>query len=125
MIAARRELGKAYTLDPQSAPNLYYYSLALQKRGEPPSDNAITAALEAHALAPMVDSYALHAAALLIQVNRRDEAKAVLTPLSTNPHVPARAAWVSGIIAAIDRHAPIGEILATIRNGPQKPADSK
>ncbi|WP_443749857.1 hypothetical protein [Asticcacaulis solisilvae] len=126
MEKARAEMGKAYTLDPQNAPNLYYYSRALEKPGEPPSDNLITAALEAHALAPMVDTYALHAATVLIRGNRLDEARAVLVPLSTNPHNPEQAAWVSGIIAVIDRHATREEVLAALRTGPEKkPAEGK
>jgi Flp pilus assembly protein TadD len=110
MDKARRELGRAYTLDPLDAPTLYYYARSLARAGQPPSDNMIAAAMEAQALEPNVSNYSAYAAFLLIQRDRFDEAKEMLTSLASNPHAPREAAWAKSVIAAIDRHASPQEI---------------
>lgn len=114
MAAARKALGKAYLIDPLNAPNLYYYSLALDVPGQPPSDNMITAAMEAQALSPSVDTYAIRAANLLVARERFDEAKTMLIPLASNPHAPAEAAWAGNVIAVIDRHGSKDEVRAAL-----------
>jgi len=113
--AARAALGKSYQLDPLYAPNLYYYSLALAVPGQPPSDNMIAAAMEAQALAPSVETYALRAANLLAVRDRLPEAKEMLIPLASNPHAPKLAAWAANIIAVIDRQGSQPEVLAALR----------
>lgn len=115
MKAARAALGKSYQLDPLYAPDLYYYSLALAEPGQPPSDNMIAAAMEAQALAPSVETYAVRAASLLIARDRMDEAKEMLVPLASNPHGPEQAAWASNIIAVIDRKGTRQEVQAAMR----------
>jgi tetratricopeptide (TPR) repeat protein len=113
--AARAALGKSYQLDPLYAPNLYYYSLALAVPGQPPSDNMIAAAMEAQALSPSVDTYAVHAAQLLVVRDRMAEAKEMLIPLASNPHAPKPAAWAANIIAIIDRQGSQAEVLAALK----------
>ncbi len=115
MAAARQALGKAYLIDPLNAPNLYYYSRALDVPGQPPSDNTIMAAMEAQRLSPSVDTYAIRAANLLVARERFDEAKTMLIPLASNPHAPQEAAWATNIIAVIDRHGSKAEVVAALR----------
>ena len=115
MAAARQALGKAYLIDPLNAPNLYYYSRALEVPGQPPTDNMISAAMEAQALSPSVDTYAIRAANLLIARQRFDEAKTMLIPLASNPHAPQEAAWAGNVIAVIDRKGSKTEVQAAMR----------
>jgi hypothetical protein len=114
MEAARAALGKSYKLDPLDPPDLYYYSLALAVPGEPPSDNMIAAATQAHDLAPSVDIYAMHAARLLVRRGRLAEAKDVMVVLAGNPHQPKLAAWAANVMAVIDRQGSQQEVLAAL-----------
>ncbi len=124
--AARAALGRSYQLDPLYAPDLYYYSLALEVPGQAPSDNMISAAEEAQALAPSVDTYAVHAASLLAARDRLSEAKIMLVPLASNPHAPEESAWAANIIAIIDRGGTSQEVLAALKTPVSKdpPASS-
>ena len=114
MAAARQALGKAYLIDPLNAANLYYYSRALDVPGRPPSDNMITAAVQAQMLAPAVDPYAIHAATLLVARGRFDDAKTMLAPMASNPSFPEKAAWAQRIIAVIDRQGSQAEVEAAL-----------
>ena len=127
MKQARIALGKSYKLDPLNPGDLYYFSLALQDQAPEPTDNAINAAMEAHYLAPSVESFAFQAAQLLIRKGRLDEAKEVLSPLASNPHYPELATWVKGIIAAIDGGASKDDVLKAMSRPPNAatPDDGK
>ncbi len=108
---ARTILGKAYTLDPLDAANLYYFAMAQQNPLGASDDNTVTAAVEAHALAPSVREYAALAALMLVQNDEMDEAKTMLYPLASNPHGGPAQDWAAAIIAAINKGAGKDEVL--------------
>ncbi len=114
MKHARSALGRSYQLDPLRPVNLYYFSLAGRDQPDYPSDNIITAAIQAHDLAPSVDEYAINAAVLLIHKSRMDEAKEMLYPLASNPHSQQLAQRMQAVIAAIDAGKSAPEIMATL-----------
>ena len=127
--AARIALATSARLDPLYAPAFYYYSLALAVPGQLPSDDMISAAMSAQALAPSVETYSLRAANLLVARGRLAEAKQMLIPLASNPHQPAQAAWATNIIAIIDRQGSQADVLdalkAPVDPGATKPAPGK
>ena len=108
---ARSHLGRAYGLNPLHAPTLYYLSRA--QRGQPgyPNETAINAAIQASNLAPAVDTYAFHAAHLMIMIDQPEDAEILLTPIANDPHGKAIASIAKGVIAAIRAKAPKSEIL--------------
>ncbi len=113
---ARAALGKAYQLDPLDAPNLYYYAHAQADVPGTIGENAVTAAIAAHDLAPSVKAYAFYAARLLIDRNRLDEASIVLIPLADNPHAQETADRARKLIDAIKAGKPKNEILALLQS---------
>ena len=121
---ARVALGKAYTLDPLNAANLYYFVLAQQGQPGYPDDNTITAIIQAHDLAPSVTSYAVLAAELLVQTGDMAEAKTMLFPLASNPHGGKARTWATDIIAAIDKGGSKDDILKQMRT-PLSDSDSE
>ncbi len=124
---ARAALIQAYKLDPKNAPNLYYLSLA--EKGQPgyPTDTAVDAASQAHALAPSVPDYALQAARLLLQTNHMPEAKEMMMTIASNPHLEEASKWASDIIAAIDAGKSKDEVMKMLDTpiGGAKPATAK
>ena len=122
---ARTWLGKAYTLDPLNAADLYYFALSQQDQPGYPDDNALTSAVQAHDLAPSVSSYALLAAELLVETGDMQTAKTMLYPLASNPHGGAIRSWASGIITAIDNGASKDEVLKLMRTQSDSKGDDK
>ncbi len=113
MLKARTALGRAYQLNPLSAPALYYYSLSLGNGTN--TENNVNAAIQAHNLEPSVDVYAVRAAMLLILRDRMDEAKVMLYPLANNPHNDLESRWATAVIAAIDAKMSKEDLLKQIQ----------
>ncbi|HVZ29679.1 MAG TPA: DUF1570 domain-containing protein [Asticcacaulis sp.] len=114
MKKARNAFGKVYQLDPTNATNLYFFALAHSDLPDYPDDNTVTAAVEAHALAPSTVRFAVLAANLLIRTGKTDEAKTVLYPLASNPHNDKLSRWATAIIAAIDSGAKKEDLLGML-----------
>lgn len=115
MKLARDDLYKGYQLDPLSAADLYYLSLAQQDLPGYPNDTAVNAAMQAQILVPSVTGYATQAAGVLIQKARYDEARTMLQPIANNPHGGKASAWAQAVIDGIDAHKSQDEITALFK----------
>lgn len=108
--AARQIVGKAYPLDKSDYRLLYAYAFCRGVEPGFPTENDVTALLEARELAPSVDEISILAGATLLRRGRRDQAVAVLTPVANNPHgggatVAARALIAGKTLAAAQAEA--------------------
>ncbi|WKL56268.1 hypothetical protein Q1W73_11260 [Asticcacaulis sp. ZE23SCel15] len=112
MKKARTAFGKAYTLDPLNAVNLYYLSMTARIGPNGPDNSSLNAAYEAHLLAPSIPEYAMNAARMLISKDRMADARRAMASLANNPHGGAFAQWVGTIIAGIDAGKTKTEVLA-------------
>ena len=112
MAKARTAFLASYKLDPLSAPDLYYLSLADQRLNGADSKSAINAAVQASNLAASVDTYAENAAYMLIEAGDYDDAAGLLAPLASDPHSPDNAALARTIIGALKAGKDKAEILA-------------
>ena len=118
--AARPHLGKAYALDNEDFRPLYAYTLSRSIEPQFPSDNDLTALLEARALAPSVQELSLRAGMALIRRGRRDEAKIILTAVANNPHGGSAAAQAKALIEG--KTAAAAEPVAKEADGQSVPA---
>jgi len=108
--AARAPLGRAYQLNKSDFRPLYAYALARSIEPNFPTDNDLSALLEARYLAPAVQENAYRAGMALLRKGRRDEAARVLAPVINNPHggrsaARAREMLNSGRIGVVDIEA--------------------
>ncbi len=113
---ASQALAIAYTANPDDAATNYFLALSLDTGDEPPSDNAVNAAVGAVDAAPSVYDYAELAAIFELRRNDRDDAIALLKPFSNDPHAPKRAERVRGALAAISQGADIEKVRAALKN---------
>ncbi|HEY0651254.1 hypothetical protein [Phenylobacterium sp.] len=105
--AARPMLAKAYQLNKTDFRPLYAYALSRSIEPTFPTDNDLTALLEARYLAPAVQENSIRAGLALLKKGRRDEAARMLAVVINNPHggafaARAREALGQGMIGAID-----------------------
>ena len=96
---AKQQFLKAYRLRKVDAANLYFLSYALPGGGT--NVNVVNAARGAHALAPGIDSYAMHEALVDLEAGQRDQAIMALAPLVSNAHDPQRAEQMRAAVTAI------------------------
>jgi len=125
--AARAPLGKAYQLDKTDFRPLYAYALARSIEPNFPTDNDMSALMEARYLAPAVQETAWRAGMALLQKGRREEAARVLAPVINNPHAGKAAARArellnSGRIGVLDLQEPEDEEEPAPPQPPAKPA---
>ena len=79
-------LTQAYKLDPNDYRTVYAYALTRTVDPGFPTENTLTAMLEAHALAPQVGDISLNTAQALMVRGRFDEAEGLLKPIANDPH---------------------------------------
>lgn len=111
---ARAALSKAYSLEPLSAPTLFYLAQAQESRDDFPNLTAQNAAIQASNLMPSSDDYAVYASQLLIHVDRAPEAAILLKPVAHNPHGGETAQKLKLVIAAIEAGKPKAELLTLL-----------
>lgn len=110
--AARRELGKAYTLDPSSAPGLYFYARAFADQPDYPNDNTMKAVELAQDYSGQ--RYNLYLAELLVRRDRYEEAKAIVDDELTYANDKWARNKVPALLAlqiALTAHTPKEDIL--------------
>ncbi len=104
--AARQALGKASTVDPESATTAFYYYRAVVLETGKPDEDAQAAALIAWQKAPEIDVYALHAGLVYAWLGRKDQALQALKTVANNPRgrslAPVARAWIAKIEAGAD-----------------------
>lgn len=100
MAKARQAFRTAYRANPMLAPNLYYLSLS-EPQTSPPGTTAVRAAIQASNLMPSEETYAYHAAWLLVMTGDLENAATLLAPMASQPHDAEAAARARAIIAAI------------------------
>lgn len=123
-VKARNALGTAYKLSPHDAPTLYYLSLAQINRPDYPNDTALNAAIQASNLAPSTEAYALHAATILIQKDRFQDAATLLTPVANNPHGGKWAQRLRPVIKALEANRPMTEVLKLLNDDSAEKAET-
>lgn len=111
--AARRELGKAYKLNPVSPPVLYYYAKSSADRPDYPSENTLTAAELAVDYATG-DNYQIFLAELLVRRGDYQRARGLIDGLvdQQQPDWTQRRAALKALSDAMAARAPVTEIVA-------------
>ena len=112
---ARAHFFSAYRQNKVDAPNLYRLAIALARRGQDAS--LANAARGARALEPTVPEYAFFEAQVDLAGGDRERAVRALRPLAANPHDPAFAARMRGVITAIEGGQPVPEVLRLLSRG--------
>lgn len=112
---ARAHFFSAYRQNKVDAPNLYRLAMALARRGQDAS--LANAARGARALEPTVPEYAFFEAQVDLAGGDRERAVRALRPLAANPHDPAFAARMRGVITAIEGGQPVPEVLRLLSRG--------
>ncbi|WAC48577.1 hypothetical protein OVA03_01175 [Asticcacaulis sp. SL142] len=110
-------MGAAYKLSPHDAPTLYYLSRVQINRPDYPNDTALNAAIQASDLSPSTEAYALHAAYILIQKDRPQDAVTLLTPVANNPHGGKMAQRLGLVIKAIEANKPKADVIELLNGG--------
>ena len=108
----------AYRLDARNAPNLYYLSRAAGDPTQAGNRNAVTAANNAHLLAPGVLDYAKYAAYTDLATGDRDAAADVLTPFLSDPHNRVQAGRIQTAIVAIRDGKPTADVVRLLADVP-------
>jgi tetratricopeptide (TPR) repeat protein len=101
--AARRAFARAFRVDPNHVPTLYWYASTYALAGEPMPDTATEALLQAYVLAPQVDEIAFTAATVLMQEGEYDQAETMLRPVAFSPHRGAGAAQAQQLLQLIEQ----------------------
>jgi hypothetical protein len=114
MDKARGWFGKAYKINPDDPPNLYYLAQSMANRPGFPTASALNAADHALVGAPMVFEYARYYAYLNLLHGDRITAVGILTPFSADPHSHKRSQRVRAAIAGIQQNKSVEEITAIL-----------
>ena len=115
--AARGFFIAAYKLDKSNAANLYYLARSFQSKPGFPDTNAVNAANAAHILAPSISEYAIFDAFVNLAVGKRDEAVAMLTPYTGDPHNRAQAEKLQKAVDAIKAGKTANEVMRMMNGG--------
>jgi hypothetical protein len=96
--AARGEFAKVYAARKDDFRPIYAYALSRTIEPAFPTDNDLTALLEARALAPAVEEINTYAGLALLAKGRRADAAVVLGPVINNPHGGGGAAQAKALL---------------------------
>lgn len=117
--AARAWFLKANAIENDHPEPLIAFYRAYEAQGIKPPANAAQALARAQDLAPEDEGLRVLLARQHLRDGKGDLARRVLAPVAYAPHGGARAAWVAGIIAAIDSGGPA----AALKQWEAEPAD--
>ncbi|WP_240007704.1 tetratricopeptide repeat protein [Pseudaquidulcibacter saccharophilus] len=111
---ARKNLYKAYQLDPNNARTLYYLSQTAPTGISNPEEAYVNAAVEAYLISPSVTDYAFNAVFMLISTKKFDDAKDLLKAFSNDPHDKLRGKVSTAAIKFIDEGGKPSSIISKI-----------
>ena len=111
---ARKNLYKAYQLDPNNARTLYYLSQTAPTGMSNPEEAYVNAAVEAYLISPSVTDYAFNAVFMLLSTKKFDDAKDLLKAFSNDPHDKLRGKVSTAAIKFIDEGGKPSAIISKI-----------
>jgi tetratricopeptide (TPR) repeat protein len=100
---ARRHFVRAFRVNPNHVPTLYYY--VLSQREYVLSDEVLDVLVQAHLLAPQVDEIRFNLAIYLLNARRFQDAAMLLGPIAYNPHGGETATRARRYLEAARRNA--------------------